>query len=297
MTTISHEHLGSMLAEAHALQTQISSSTYSHDVLELAIATAISFRLSHHTGTSPVWLLTVGAPSGDKTNTIGNLRKAPSVMFIDSLTENGLASGYVDPDGKTKRQDVLSQLTLGCLVIKDLTTLFSMRPERVRKILGEFSTIFDGEFIKPSGAGEGVAWDGHFSFLGCITPQCLAQHYRYMGKIGGRFLLYRIPRQSDEERAAGFTRIKTDRKPVKQALAHTVRNLVGAALQATVAMADGHDGRERYHCILLLMDGKSCSEIAQWLYRDEDTIRGWVHAFNQSGLQGLEREAIPGRPA
>lgn len=28
--------------------------------------------------------------------------------------------------------------------------------------------------------------------------------------------------------------------------------------------------RERYHRILLLMDGKSCPEIAQWLYRDEE---------------------------
>jgi transposase len=54
--------------------------------------------------------------------------------------------------------------------------------------------------------------------------------------------------------------------------------------------------RERYHCILLLMDGRSCAEIAQWLYRDEDTVRGWVHAFNHDGLQGLEREPIPGRP-
>lgn len=55
--------------------------------------------------------------------------------------------------------------------------------------------------------------------------------------------------------------------------------------------------RERYHTILLLMDGKSCSEIAQWLYRDEDTIRTWVHAFNEAGCPGLERAPIPGRPA
>jgi len=54
--------------------------------------------------------------------------------------------------------------------------------------------------------------------------------------------------------------------------------------------------RERYHCILLLMDGRSCPEIAHWVYRDEDTVRGWVHAFNYEGLQGLEREPIPGRP-
>jgi transposase len=53
--------------------------------------------------------------------------------------------------------------------------------------------------------------------------------------------------------------------------------------------------RERYHGILLLMDGRSCPAIAQWLYRDADTVRGWVHAFNHEGLQGLEREPIPGR--
>jgi hypothetical protein len=33
------------------------------------------------------------------------------------------------------------------------------------------------------------------------------------------------------------------------------------------------------------------------LYRDEDTVQGWVHAFNQRELQGVERELIPGRPA
>jgi transposase len=54
--------------------------------------------------------------------------------------------------------------------------------------------------------------------------------------------------------------------------------------------------RERYHGMLLLMDGRSCPEAAQWLYRDEDPVRGWVQAFNHEGLQGLEREPIPGRP-
>lgn len=53
---------------------------------------------------------------------------------------------------------------------------------------------------------------------------------------------------------------------------------------------------ERYHAILLLMDGKSCPEVAQWLYRDEETIRAWVHALNEAGLRGLARATIPGRP-
>jgi transposase len=69
--------------------------------------------------------------------------------------------------------------------------------------------------------------------------------------------------------------------------------------QVWAAFRRTHDVRlrERYHAILLLMDGKSCSEIAQWLYRDEETIRTWVHALNEAGLPGLERGPIPGRPA
>ena len=68
--------------------------------------------------------------------------------------------------------------------------------------------------------------------------------------------------------------------------------------QVWAAFRQTHDVRlrERYHCMLLLLDGKSCPEIAQWLYRDEETIRSWVHAANQAGLPGLEREASPGRP-
>jgi transposase len=44
------------------------------------------------------------------------------------------------------------------------------------------------------------------------------------------------------------------------------------------------------------MDGKSCPEIAQWLYRDEEAVRGWGHAFNAAGLRGLERAPVPGWP-
>jgi transposase len=54
--------------------------------------------------------------------------------------------------------------------------------------------------------------------------------------------------------------------------------------------------RERSHAIVLLMDGKSCPEVAPWLSRDEDTIRAWGHALNEAGLRGLERATIPGRP-
>ncbi len=64
------------------------------------------------------------------------------------------------------------------------------------------------------------------------------------------------------------------------------------------AFRQSHDVRlrERYHAVLLLLDGNTCPDIAQWLYRDEDTIRLWIHAVNDQGLDGLQRAPIPGRP-
>jgi transposase len=80
---------------------------------------------------------------------------------------------------------------------------------------------------------------------------------------------------------------------LKIANATVTREPVWAAFRKT------HDvrRRERYHCVLLLLDGKSCAEIAQWLYRDEETIRSWVQAVNEAGLPGLERDPLPGRPS
>ena len=54
--------------------------------------------------------------------------------------------------------------------------------------------------------------------------------------------------------------------------------------------------RERSPALWLWMDGKSGPEVARWRYRDEETIRAWVHALNGAGLHGLERAPIPGRP-
>jgi transposase len=78
----------------------------------------------------------------------------------------------------------------------------------------------------------------------------------------------------------------------------TITNATVAHEHVWGAFQRAHDVRlrERYHSILLLMDGKSCPEAAQWLYRDEETIRTWVHAFNDGGLSGLARAPILGRP-
>jgi transposase len=78
----------------------------------------------------------------------------------------------------------------------------------------------------------------------------------------------------------------------------TITNTAVTREHVWAAFRRAHDVRlrERYHSILVLMDGKGCPEVAQWLYRDEETIRSWARAFNEAGLPGLERASSPGRP-
>ena len=78
-----------------------------------------------------------------------------------------------------------------------------------------------------------------------------------------------------------------------------ITNLAVTRAQVWAAFRRTHEVRlrERYHAILLLMEGQSCPEIAPWLFREEETIRPWVQALNDAGLPGLEHAPIPGRPA
>ena len=45
----------------------------------------------------------------------------------------------------------------------------------------------------------------------------------------------------------------------------------------------------RANALLLLDDGWSCEKLAEALYLDDDTLRGWRKTYDASGLLGLER--------
>jgi transposase len=78
----------------------------------------------------------------------------------------------------------------------------------------------------------------------------------------------------------------------------TIRKAMVTREQVCVAFRRTPDGRlrARYHWILLAMDGRTSPGVAQLLYRGEETIRTWVHGFNEAGLPGLERASKSGRP-
>jgi len=57
-----------------------------------------------------------------------------------------------------------------------------------------------------------------------------------------------------------------------------------------------HDGRmkERYHCIAMMLDGATPGEVAKVFHCSRNTTWEWAVAYNEGGLEGLERESPPG---
>jgi len=191
------------LIQLHAAQQELTSSPHSGDFLELSLATAASLSIAIRDGTPPVWLMVVGAPSSDKTETALSLSLSPDVYLLDTLTENSFITGYLDSQGNPP-QDLLAELNRKCLLVKDYTTLFSMKDDLIKRVLGDMQSIYDGAFARYTGTRGRVAYNTLFSHIGCITPMALSNHHRYMAMIGGRFLFYRVLPLTEIERVEGF---------------------------------------------------------------------------------------------
>ena len=59
-------------------------------------------------------------------------------------------------------------------------------------------------------------------------------------------------------------------------------------LEACVrSQREDHGIARRANAVLLLDDGKSCQVIAEFLYLDDDTIRGWYNRYRESGWEAL----------
>src|SRR6202050_502446 len=69
----------------------------------------------------------------------------------------------------------------------------------------------------------------------------------------------------------------------------------GAELRALSAKcADGAQVR-RMLALALVLDGRSRSEAAVLNGMDRQTLRDWVHRYNEAGIEGLKSRKSPGR--
>lgn len=192
------------LETIHTLLEDLTSSPSSHDMMELAMATATSLDVSQEDETPLVWMIIVGVPGSDKTQRVLTLKACGHTTFLDTLTVNSFVSGYVHKETGGGAKNLLPDLDGKCLIIKDLTTLFSQRSENVQKILGDLQSIYDGSYSKATGTVGVLSFESQFTILACITPQALKKHQGYMSSIGGRFLCFGVEALTESETEEGF---------------------------------------------------------------------------------------------
>jgi transposase len=71
---------------------------------------------------------------------------------------------------------------------------------------------------------------------------------------------------------------------------------VGELRRAAAGAKDGKAAR-RMLALALVLEGKSRTEAAEQCGMDRQTLRDWVHRYNEAGLAGLYDRPVPGRPA
>ena len=169
---------------------------------------------AHRFGGSPVWLLLVAPPSGAKTEVLGLLRDTPGNYALSELTARTFASGL-----ETEGQDpsLLARLRNEVLVLKDFTTVLSMRYEERQAILAQLREIFDGKYDKAWGTGKELHWKGRLGFLAGVTP-VIDSYYSAMAVLGERFVMLRITQANRQQVAEkALANVETDigtRRPV-----------------------------------------------------------------------------------
>jgi hypothetical protein len=210
--------------------------------MELVLATSTSLPLCQVDHAAPVWLLVEGNPSSGKTEAVFTLKGVDSVFALDTLTENSFLSGYVEEPVTGRKQkpkkkpQLLDSLDGKTVVIKDMTTLLSGRDDKVKKILGELQSIYDGEYAKATGTVGVLRSKSVFSMIACVTPAAIRSHQRYMSMIGGRFLCFRLPPLTSIERQHGFERSwqEGQREQNLRALRASIGQHVGELLKAPI---------------------------------------------------------------
>lgn len=68
------------------------------------------------------------------------------------------------------------------------------------------------------------------------------------------------------------------------------------AVQQEIARSEESRYDHRLHGILLLSQGLSCYQVAEWLGHHPRTIERWVHRFETQGFVGLQEGERSGRP-
>jgi hypothetical protein len=229
----------------------------------------------------PAWLFVVAPPgTGKTTMSLMGAAGLPQVIPLGDISENTFLSGFYGHQSPGMLEKVgpvtengQSYTTNGnaVLLVKDFTTVLSMRREKRSAILGQLREIHDGEFKRDFGTGVTKIWRGRVTVVAAVTP-VLDRYYSIFSVLGERFLQVRWHRPNSPE--AGEWAI------VQQGSEGDIRREAREAIQETFKSARRDAPR------LTAEQGKRIASLA------EVVALGRTHIF-RSGYGNREIEYVP----
>lgn len=163
-------------------------------VLDLILAVTLGGKMPG----DPIWLMIIGGSSSGKSELINIVGEVKFVHQISNLTENAFLSGA---GRQGDDNSLLHQIgTTGVIVMKDFTSILSMRDDKKDMILGQMREIFDGYITKKTGNRKEVdEWRGKLNFIGGVTDTIYSKTEK-SSAMGPRFINYVMPAFDREQR-------------------------------------------------------------------------------------------------
>jgi hypothetical protein len=143
----------------------------------------------------PVWLGIIAPPSSAKTEILTTTARLPDIVQAATLTLGALLSGTPQKQRAKGAKGGLLRLIgdFGILVVKDFSSILSMRPDVRGEVLAALREIYDGKWVRHLGTdgGRTLEWSGKMGLLFAAT-EVIDQHYAVIGAMGDRWMLCRL---------------------------------------------------------------------------------------------------------
>ena len=159
---------------------------YAYEVL-------MSFCASNKNIENPPWLGVIAPPSTGKTFLLKLFDHSSVSLLVDDFTENALAAGTPNADA-AEVSSMLDDAENKNLIMNDMSSVFSQRPEKVNKFIGGLTTAYGGTFVKYSPGTGAHRHNSNCTVIMGMTNRTYKKHRQYMSTLGNRFLFLTFKR-------------------------------------------------------------------------------------------------------
>ena len=236
----------------------------------------------------PVWLGLIAPPSSAKTEILNSLSGLPKVVQVSSLSPASFLSASSKKDRDEEATGgLLAQIgTFGIIVMKDFTTMLSLRPEANAEVFAVLREVFDGRYTRHVGTdgGRRLAWNGKVGLVFACT-ETFDKHHSVISAMGDRYLLCRVaPVEGQFERALDHAGEATER--MRRELSEVVERLFAVRRTEPRLLSLEERGRISRICSLVV---RMRAAVDRHRYSSDIEV---VHGAEGTGRLGLSLERL-----